>query len=231
MIVMHLSGAYAPQTFYRGTAMEIDCRDIAGTNCYCDDEAKESLRKRISECDISDIHFIDSGNYHYISLLWLERIREPFSLILFDHHPDMQPPSFGEITSCGGWVREALETNAFLECVYLVGADAELLREVLPDTRVKTGMFAWKDDSRPIYISLDKDVLREEDARCDWDQGDMTLDNLEHILKTLLEQHSVLGMDVCGEDSKWQQQTNAAQIIATNNATNTRLSKIWQNKK
>ena len=40
-------------------------------------------------------------------LLWMEKITEPFSLVLFDRHPDTQRPSFGDITSCGGWVRSS----------------------------------------------------------------------------------------------------------------------------
>ena len=104
MIVMHMSGAYEPQNFYDENDILVDCRDISGTNCYCDDIAKHQLREKVANLSYHDIHFLDSGNYHYLSLLWLEKIKEPFSLVLFDHHPDMQPPSFGAITSCGGWV-------------------------------------------------------------------------------------------------------------------------------
>ena len=42
MIVMHMSGAYEEQTFYkqnRQMVHEVDCRNIEGTNCYCDDVA------------------------------------------------------------------------------------------------------------------------------------------------------------------------------------------------
>ena len=108
MVVMHMSGAYAEQTFYKEKKegwqiCQITCQDIEGTNCYCDDAAKESLRERVRPYSYEGIHFLDSGNYHYLSLLWLEKIKEPFSLILFDHHPDLQDPSWGGITSCGGW--------------------------------------------------------------------------------------------------------------------------------
>ena len=52
MVVMHMSGAYAEQTFYKEKKegwqiCQITCQDIEGTNCYCDDAAKESLRERV----------------------------------------------------------------------------------------------------------------------------------------------------------------------------------------
>ena len=38
--------------------------------------------------------FIDSGDFHYLTEYWVSRIHEPFSLIVFDHHPDMQQPEW-----------------------------------------------------------------------------------------------------------------------------------------
>ena len=43
------------------------------------------------------IHFIDSGNYHYMTRLWLTRMDQPFCLLVYDNHTDMQPPAFGGI--------------------------------------------------------------------------------------------------------------------------------------
>ena len=226
IVIMEMSDAYVGQEFYRndqtggaeteltghGTevplpVVSIDCRDISGTNGYCDDTAKEQIRERIADLSGSGIHFLDSGNYHYLSLLWLEKIREPFSLVLFDHHPDMQLPSFGEITSCGGWVKEALERNPFLEQVYLAGVDGELLEEVLEQDRIGPGKvhvgveeLLCAGEPRSIYISLDKDALGRDDARCDWDQGDLTLDEVLEMIRALDKKHRLLGMDVCGEN-------------------------------
>ena len=45
------------------------------------------------------IHFLDSGNYHYVSKIWMEKIEEEFELLVLDHHTDMQPPMFGDILS------------------------------------------------------------------------------------------------------------------------------------
>lgn len=206
MIVMHMSGAYRPQNFYKNACVEIDCTDIAGTRCYCDETAKDTLRLRIKDMPAEELHFLDSGNYHYLSLLWLEKIKEPFSLVLFDNHPDMQTPSFGEITSCGGWVKEALETNPYLQTVYIVGANEALLKEAEEKARVVIGAETLKKSKadakgNPLYLSFDKDVLRQEDARCDWDQGKMSLSEAMSLLSEIARNHRILGMDVCGEES------------------------------
>lgn len=254
MIVMHMSGAYEEQTFYKQNqhmVHEVDCKNIQGTNCYCDDVAKEELRRRIAAYSYEGIHFLDSGNYHYLSLLWLEKIDRPFALVLFDHHPDLQAPSWGKITSCGGWVREALETNSYLEKVYLVGVDAQLLSEVrledqkdqqeengdLPcetnDTyinlweRIQTGLPDFTEEKRPIYISFDKDVLNSTEAVCDWDQGDMSLEEAIHNIKEIATSTSeFLGMDVCGEDSSWSK-TREAKTCEVNDWCNKRLQEVF----
>jgi hypothetical protein len=144
----------------------LDCTKIVGTDCYCDDDAVKAINEMIdkaesrsnTECngiienrdsskcsntsanDIAEqpaIHFFDNGNYHYMSKLWTDRVQEPFSLIVFDHHPDMQPPRFGGILSCGGWVLEVLENNKFIQNVVIIGvADhlADEIREELTQT-------------------------------------------------------------------------------------------------
>jgi len=119
-VIIKMTDAYDYQSFYETIeyCTMIDCRDLEGTRCYLDDSAKSILVDRLNEYSAEGIHFIDSGNYHYLSLLWLQKITTPFNLVLFDHHPDNQPPSFGEITSCGGWVLEATETLPNLKNVF-----------------------------------------------------------------------------------------------------------------
>ncbi len=48
-----------------------------------------------------------SGDFHYLSGLWLRRIADPVVLVSFDNHPDwdVRPPKWG----CGGWINRALE--------------------------------------------------------------------------------------------------------------------------
>ena len=136
--ICNFSDVYENQPFMEGLRLSgeatwIDCSDIPGTDCYCDDEAVETIRKRIADAGIKDaggIHFFDNGNYHYMSKIWTDMIQEPFSLVVFDHHPDMQAPRFGNILSCGGWVKTVLEENKFIDNVVIIGVADHLVEEI-----------------------------------------------------------------------------------------------------
>ena len=186
----------------------LDCRDMEGTNCYCDAVAEAELKRRFSAFPVRAVHWIDSGDYHYCSRIWTDRIPVPFDLVVADHHPDMQVPAFGDILSCGGWVRQALETNPNLRDVWLVGIAPGLKGEcggfggrVHVADRDEVAQTAPEDllrrlSGRPVYLSVDRDVLDREYARTDWDQGTMTLDWLCGLVRGLSPR--LLGVDVCG---------------------------------
>ena len=201
----------------------IDCSDIDGTNAYCDETAKEELRRRFYAYGYDGVHILGSGNYHYLSLFWTEKIEEDYALVLIDHHPDCQQSAFAEVISCGGWVREALLTQTHLKKVYMLGVDEGLLSEVIEaavreekdmitasesESRNAAGD-AWyasiehgfREDAKslPLFISIDTDALSPDYVACDWDQGEMTIDELTGILKNLSRDHRILGVDICGE--------------------------------
>src|SRR5262249_52047382 len=48
-----------------------------------------------------------SGDFHYLTALWLRRIKQLTSVFVFDNHPDwdIRPPRW----ACGGWINRALE--------------------------------------------------------------------------------------------------------------------------
>lgn len=177
----------------------VDCRDLAGTSCYLSDEAREEILRRISDCPLEAVHWIDSGDYHYLTKLWADRIRERFSLVLYDNHPDMQAPAFGEILSCGGWVRSLLREHPFLEKVYLVGTSDALAEETRwAGERVVRLPAGPVPVTGAVYLSIDRDVLDWADARTDWDQGSMRLPVLLRDVKDLAERCRILGVDICG---------------------------------
>ena len=138
--VQDFTGVYAAQPFMQElrnaakTSKDIrwlDCTKIVGTDCYCDDDAVKAINELIDGAETTaGIHFFDNGNYHYMSKLWTDRVNEPFTLIVFDHHPDMQPPRFGGILSCGGWVLEVLENNKFVQNVIIIGVADRLVEEI-----------------------------------------------------------------------------------------------------
>jgi arginase family enzyme len=146
-IIQDFTGVYAEQPFMQGLRKDavqgsagpdakirwIDCSDIPGTDCYCDDEAVTAIRKQIASAGITDasgIHFFDNGNYHYMSKIWTDMVQEPFSLVVFDHHPDMQAPRFGNILSCGGWVKKVLDENQFINNIVIIGVADHLVDEI-----------------------------------------------------------------------------------------------------
>ena len=219
-VIMNFSGIYKNQNFYKNYAEEeifwTELSDLSGCNCYCDAEASDRIRKEIQAFTGKGLHFIDSGNYHYMTRLWLEKLQIPFRLLVFDNHTDMQPPAFGGLLSCGGWIAASLEELPLLQEVILVGPDEEAYTQVEPDLQQKVlflsreklntmtaeekeGFFNNLSEDLPLYVSVDKDVLCKGDASTTGSQGDMHLSELMSFLELVLERQNILGMDVCGE--------------------------------
>ena len=44
----------------------VDCQDMKGVDCYCDEEGREELHRRLAPFPAKAIHFIDSGDFHYL---------------------------------------------------------------------------------------------------------------------------------------------------------------------
>ena len=106
--ILNFSGVYDEESWLPEGVRLIDLSPLEGTNCYCDAAAAEAVRKAIEGFPAGGIHWIDTGDYHYVSLFWMEKIAVPFCLALFDNHPDDQAGAFGEqILSCGSWVKAA----------------------------------------------------------------------------------------------------------------------------
>ncbi len=76
---------------------------------YCSKRAEEEIRARIAPYGIHGIHFLDSGNYHYVTGIMTALIKQKFSLILLDHHTDMQKPMIEQMTSCGDWAGKSIK--------------------------------------------------------------------------------------------------------------------------
>lgn len=246
--ILDFTGVYSFQPFMQGLKEDsrlvsatsnaeilyIDCADISGTDCYCDDEAVETLRRRIADAGITNahgIHFFDNGNYHYMSKIWTDMVQEPFSLVVFDHHPDMQEPRFGNILSCGGWVKKVLEENTFIDNVVIIGVADHLVDEIraeLPqaddasildkatfirESELPTVTLEGRSPDRaystlhiphstPVYLSIDKDALSPAYAATNWDQGSLDVAALKEIIAGLATSHKIIGVDICGERAR-----------------------------
>ena len=62
--------------------IRIDLSDIEGTDMYCSHEAMLEIQKRLNDYGPEGIHFLDNGNYHYMTKVFVEKIHQPFSLVL-----------------------------------------------------------------------------------------------------------------------------------------------------
>lgn len=211
--ILDFTGVYDDEFTKDKTSLTwIDCSDITGCDMYVTDEAEKQIGERIDSAGIHGIHFLDSGNYHYVTKIMTDRIKKPFSLVVFDHHTDMQKPMIEGLTSCGDWAEKVLDTNPYLCQLILIGPEqtdinaienrsdklitysAQEIRGKSADSKIKR-----IDQSVPVYISIDKDILDESISETNWSQGHMQLDTLENILGIIIRNQKVLGIDICGE--------------------------------
>lgn len=178
-IFMNISGVYDDECWSLPDSAVLDFRSLEGCNCYCTSEAETAFRNAIAPLPLRSVHWIDTGDYHYLSKIWMEKAEEPFALALFDNHPDDQPDAFGSgLLSCGSWVAEARKSLPLLKATVLNG------------TGIPEGL--------PVYLSIDLDVMPREYARTDWTQGEMSLDALLYAVGTISAEHRILGIDICG---------------------------------
>lgn len=162
-----------------------DYSALEGTCCYCSDEAAQSIRQAIKGLPLCAVHFLGTGDYHYQTLFWLERIGAPFALVHFDNHPDDQAGAFGEgILSCGSWVANARRLANCRAASWFDGS----------------GHWQWEaiPEGLPVYLSVDLDVLGKEYLDTDWDQGSVAPAELASAIQEATEGRTVLGIDVCG---------------------------------
>ncbi len=213
MTVMDFTGIYENEKFYKHKNIEwLDLHELQGVYGYCSQEARKTIEDKIKFLSPEGIHFIDSGNFHYVSEFWIEKIKQDFILVVFDHHSDMVKPIFDDILSCGSWILNSLENNKYLKKVILIGIDEKQV-SLIPKHQDKVlyltdddleNRDVWKkiDDllhKYPLYISIDKDVLSKRVVQTDWDQGSMQLIEFKILLAYLFKNSHTIGIDICGE--------------------------------
>ena len=199
----------------------MDCSDIEETDMYCSKNAYEKIWGRIEPYGIQGIHYIDSGNYHYITKIITDHITEPFGLVMYDHHTDMQKPMVPEMMSCGDWAGQTLSQNKNLRQLVIVGPPESDIEQTLESySGSQSGRlltFSAEDlhgdllenklklirTDLPLYISIDKDVLGTEYTETNWSQGDMSIYGLERLLGVFLGgQGEEKNSDACRNDER-----------------------------
>lgn len=190
----------------------LDFTTLSGTTGFCDDAAADEIRRRIADFPARGIHFLDNGNFHYLTRFWCEKISEDFALVVYDHHVDLRKPVFPGLMSCGSWIRDVLLRNSHCRAVLIIGpecAQADIIERELqslvaedqpPRSSAPARLCCFTEDDildgraarelphildalhLPVYISIDKDVLSRKVLRTNWDQGIMTEAEFRHEL-------------------------------------------------
>ena len=78
----------------------------------------------------------------------------------------------------------------------------------------------------PVYISIDKDVLRTDDAVTNWRNGDMTLMQLQAVLRIFYAHERVMGVDITGECSNMLDYATEVKDASIDNEANEELIRI-----
>lgn len=186
----------------------IDLRHLPGKNACATPEALAAIAAALAPHQEVPLCFWGAGEYHYVTLLRLQALRRPVTLVLFDHHHDAAPLQ-GDLVTCGNWVRHALNLPWVRRAVWVGGRHPEM-QLYLPHPRLLRAAeptppepFAeWALQAIPtadVYISIDKDVLTGDDSATTWGAGDLALAELMDWLKALARHRRIVGADVCGE--------------------------------
>lgn len=184
----------------------IDCSDIEETDMYCSKEANKRIWEKIKPYGIQGIHYIDSGNYHYISKIITDHIDEPFGLVMYDHHTDMQIPMVPGMMSCGDWAGQALNRNKNLRQLVIVGPPEKDIDQTLESYKCEHNVQETKCDD-PYDISRDISsgrllIFSAEDLH-----GGLLEDKLK-LIRTDLPLYISIDKDVLGTEyteTNWSQ--------------------------
>lgn len=243
LTILDIDEIYERQSFMETADCEwLSFKTLSHMNLFCEASTLSKISERLKEREESAVTYIGSGNYHYITYVLLNEIKQPFTLVLCDHHTDTLAIPENDMITCGSWVLEAIQRLPLLEHVVLIGVSQEGLQyipdsiqyKITPITKESLHencydisiMIKNSIPTEAVYISIDKDVLKEGEAVTAWDHGDMTIDELEQVLHVILLYQTVVGVDVCGEypispTNAYERKTRTA--IRQNNIANKRI--------
>lgn len=201
---------FAQQALQHYPHDNINVQQLQHVSLYCEEDSLKEINSFLQKRQHRGITFIGSGNYHYVTYLLLKDMKKPFSLVLFDNHPDIGQNNGDRMLSCGTWVSYALSNIPLLKNVIIIGpTGSEASRIQSP----RINVFSFKGNqvystasilsaipTDRVYISIDKDVLNPNEVQTNWDQGVMTINTLLSYLKSILQFKKVEGVDICGEE-------------------------------
>lgn len=174
---------------------------------YFDISKKDTVDNFLNSLPKKSIAYLGTGDFHYISYFLIKRFLLKPMLVLFDNHFDMDKTDKYVIT-CGSWVRNCIEEN-LTSGLLIIGSnkkympkdilDCSFIQYIEDGNKTLDFNIIKKIEGRRVYISVDKDVLKDKIVKTSWDQGDMELVSLVNWLKLINRYCKVLGVDICGE--------------------------------
>ncbi len=222
--------------YYRNHIKTLGLDISHGVNGYCSIEAHKELKKDCAKVRMPALTFLGSGNYHYLTYFLLQQIKQPFSLVLFDYHSDMQAGLSDSLLSCGNWVSATVRDCQNLKQVFICGISKEYIpsvtlistKKLYYFTEDKLHSYDWLSDfdrlcRYPVYVSIDKDVFDTATAHTNWDQGTMRRDMIKAFFDLIFEKKELVGGDICGECSVDYSDLGCMEIQECNDTINTYL--------
>ena len=110
------------------------------------------------------------------------------------------------LLSCGSWAREVLEKDEHLGTLTVIGPEkfedgGEERCVSVPGKKLTAVTYEGRRTSEgdvPLYISVDKDVMSTSECITNWDQGDLTTDELCALIESVSGGRRIIGADICG---------------------------------
>ena len=136
---------------------------------------------------------------------------------------------------------DVIKNNPFVRDIHIIGADRGLIDELdekdreravfydLEDVFFDNGAIRLPDTENPVYLSVDKDVLKRDEIITNWDQGDMTTERLMDFVRALFITEKknfgrdIIGVDICGECTPDQEECNVDEAILGNDRFNLKM--------
>lgn len=182
VLILHFDDTYFYQKRLRRKAnREIDLRFLKETKFMCTSNVLMYLDRMIPHIS-SWICFIGKGEYHYISFIFLKRIKQPFALVIVDNHLDMKY-SNRDFIKCDSWVYRAGVLENLKEIFYINSSRINRIPKTI----------------YPVYLSIDKDILAEKYLITRWSQGKSSPYQIFNFISETSSINRIIGMDICGE--------------------------------
>ncbi|MDN6626606.1 MAG: arginase family protein [Pisciglobus halotolerans] len=193
----------------------IDISSLRGTNTICTYDTINKIKKIVNDQKKSLVYFLGNGNFHYLTFPIVQRFKEPFTLIIFDHHNDAGTFPYENVTTCGSWINDVIENNKAVTEVLIIGSTQQNEKGMVTKNKRKIRFLYEKDmtqekiekmahsiQTKQIYISIDRDILTEEQVQTNWDQGNVTVNELIKAVRLISKSPTGIGAEVC-VDLEW----------------------------